>query len=40
MAAARLLLLLLGLVSSGLGNGLSVLLVFVDRPIKDVVILE
>ena len=40
MAAAWLLLLLLGLVSSSLGNGLSVLLVFVDGPVEDIVILE
>ena len=40
MAAAWLLFLLLGLVSGSLGNGLSILLVFVDSPVKDVVILE
>ena len=38
---ARLLILLLGgLVSSGLGNGLSILLILVDGPIEDIVILE
>jgi hypothetical protein len=38
--ACLLVLLLLGLVSSSLGNCLSVLLVLVDRPVEDVVILE
>ncbi len=35
-----LVLILSGLLTSGLGNGLGVLLVLVDSPIKDIVVLE
>jgi len=38
---ARLLILLLGgLISGSLGNGLSILLVFVNGPVEDIIILE
>jgi len=39
-ASGLLVLILGGLLTGGLGNGLGILLVFVDGPIKDIIILE